>query len=37
MASRATIHLLRLPPGRLGIFEQLCLEEAMLRADSRNW
>ncbi len=35
--SRAVVHILRLAAGRLSIFDQLCLEEALLRSDKRNW
>lgn len=36
MTTRPSLHLLRLR-GRLSIFDQLCLEEALLRCDGRNW
>jgi lipoate-protein ligase A len=35
--ARPLLHVLRLPQGRMGIFDQLCLEEALLRTDKRNW
>lgn len=31
------LHLLRVPRGLLSLFDVLSLEEALLRADSRNW
>jgi hypothetical protein len=37
MLRRATLRLLRLAQGQLSIFDQLCLEEALLRSDTRNW
>ena len=33
--ARAPLHVLRLH--RVPIFEQLCIEEALFRADRRNW
>jgi hypothetical protein len=34
---RAVVHVLRLAAGKLSIYDQLCIEEAILRADTRNW
>ncbi len=36
-AAHATLHVLRLAPGALSVFDMLVLEEALLRADARNW
>lgn len=34
---RTVVNILRLAAGRLSIFDQLCIEEALLRHDNRNW
>ena len=31
------VYLLRLPRGLLSVFDQLCLEEALFRSDTRTW
>jgi lipoate-protein ligase A len=36
-SSRPTLHVLRLAAGALPLLDRLCLEEALLRADARNW
>jgi lipoate-protein ligase A len=34
---KPTLHVLRLAAGSLPLLDRLCLEEALLRADARNW
>ena len=37
MLQKPVLHVLRLAAGALPLLDRLCLEEALLRADARNW